>query len=149
MNLNENEPELVFVHQKMTPELAVFISGFWAVIKGEEQQEFRTAELAKTYQEYMRNGGGLVDIRTKMNGSKREFVENIFPYDAIMPRENNHLVHLCLFSVEGELPKEQIEEMIRTQYGEQAAFVFVHNAGTRTVKEVWHAHVIVDLACGI
>lgn len=146
MNLIENSPELAFLHREPTPELVVFISGFWEVIKGEEQREFRSEELTRKYTDYMQNGGGLVDIKSKMNGSKREFVENIFPYDAIMPKENNHLVHVCLFSIEGGLSQAEIGEMISTQYGEQAAFVFVHNAQTRTVKPIWHAHVIVDLS---
>lgn len=137
-------PELAYVYGGETTSLRGFVEGFLGVIGGSSEQQFRTAKVITKYEEYVRSGGGSGDIREKMNGSPRIFIENIFPYDAIMPMGAN-LLHLCLFSSNGNLSEREINQMIEEQYPDRAAFIFVHGALDRTVRDIWHAHVVLDL----
>ncbi len=72
------------------------------------------------------------------------FIDNLFPYDGIMP-EGSNLLHTCLWSVTTPLSNLEINHYIALKYQSKPALVFVNNLERKSVKEIWHAHVVVDM----
>lgn len=85
------------------------------------------------------------DISSIMGVESIAFIANLFPYDAIVP-ESAKLIHTCLFSKIGEIDDDLITHHIKHNFGNKPALIFVNEQNRKSVKDIWHAHVVIDLA---
>lgn len=113
----------------------------------EESGILRSPETMLEYKKhYTLNGSeGVAEVvREKMDGAEIALVDNIFPYDAHFP-EGEKLLHMCLWSQNGEIEFDQVREIFTREFPNCSAIVFVNKQEYQTVPGMWHAHVVVDV----
>ncbi len=141
--------DTIFTLGPLSTDLAIFTTALldhWIAndISGLRTEETRSA--MATYSSEVGGSKGMgKDISSVMGAQSIAFVANLFPYDAIMPKEAK-LMHACLFSRAGVIGDDDISHHVRTQFGNKPALIFVNEQKRKSVKDIWHAHVIVDLA---
>jgi hypothetical protein len=95
--------------------------------------------------EEMGGVSGLVaDILAKMQGQQLAFIDAMFAYDGIFP-EDAKLLQTCLWSRSGGLIEEVIVPAVRARFGGLSAVVFENVKSHKSVPDIPHAHVVVDL----
>jgi hypothetical protein len=102
----------------------------------------RKKDVLEKYNQYCdalhRNGVTVSDVITKkMKGRPIAWMRNEYPYDVGGTR------HYLIWSTY-QLSKERIEE-IATRHAQGRSFIcFVNPSYLQSVKDVWHAHVIIE-----
>lgn len=144
MKLQERGIETLFFVGRATPDLVLFVRALIAV--GDDWMKLRTPETFEKLKEKRRLGGasdgGKADILAEIGDEEVKIIPNIGPYDGIFPPESD-LVHVCIFSKNGELTREAIVQEKRKVYGDHPTVVFINTSKRKSV-DLFHAHLVVD-----
>lgn len=145
MLVEEGLVEQIYLHGEESEALAFFVVELSRVCT--DGRHVRTRETWGKYEIYVAKGEEAIteDVRKQIGEEKVIFIENRFPYDALMP-EGGNLAHMCLWNRVGEMNKEEIEEQVDRAYPGCAALVFENTSQVKSVPGIWHVHVVVDLA---
>jgi hypothetical protein len=86
-----------------------------------------------------------MEIIKKMIGNNDfKLVRNSFPYLKLI-QKIPHVVHYCLWSKVGKLPKNIIESEIATKFPDKSFFWFENITSIKSVPEFWHCHIFIKL----
>jgi hypothetical protein len=103
----------------------------------------RNSDVLEKYDEYKKvlagNGININDvIRNKMNGASAKWMRNEFPYDV------KGTEHYLVWSTK-PLVINVVQNIARKRVGGREILCFVNPDNLQSVKDVWHAHVLVNM----
>lgn len=144
MLVEEGLVEQIYLHGDESDALAFFVVELSRVCT--DGRHVRTRETWGEYKIYTAKGEEAIteDVRKQIGEEKVIFIENRFPYDALVP-EGGNLAHMCLWNREGKMSREEIEGQIDKAYPGCGSIVFENTEEVKSVSGIWHVHVVVDL----
>ena len=83
-------------------------------------------------------------ISRQIGNNDIKLLKNNFPY-LKLTQHIDGIIHYCLWSRIGKLPKKVIENEIKKIFPKEKYFWFENSASTKSVPEIWHCQVFVKL----
>jgi hypothetical protein len=146
MNLYERGLEALFFVPRSSPELLMFSRALLSI--GQTSDAWKQLRMAETNErmriEHEQLGGVeqvVAEILTIMGGEEVKFIENRYPYDALLKPS---YLHTCLWSKRGALGRGEIVNAVRQEFGDKKALVFINSDERKSIQQIWHSHVIVE-----
>lgn len=96
------------------------------------------------YRELVPKEIALEIIKRQMNNKSAALVQNNFPYSNIL----QHLPkvrHYCLWSLNKKLAESKIKKLVKKDFPDNKWFYSERKVGHKSVPEIWHCHVFVNL----
>lgn len=126
-----------------------YINTLSSTIKAQTRSEFQEARYHKRKEEARLKGEPLShQIRRELNGRTTAVLINPYPYDNLILRLNQNLtamgyevVHLNVWSTEGELSDEGIRAVLDGVPGLEDACYCVNGDQLQTIGDLWHCQV--------
>jgi hypothetical protein len=144
-----------YMHGQATHDLEDFTLSLFSILAGQAPNlNWRSPETQRHYISLRENRGEesiIRVIKARMQGQTMALLENDFPYDALMPlggaelHAGDDLAHYCLWSTKGSLlVPENIDKVIDINFSGLPALVFMHGETHKSIKDLDHAHIVVD-----
>lgn len=105
----------------------------------------RTVDDQKRYDNYIDSTPRdvvLENIKNQLVGREAALLKNNYPYSRVL-QDLPQVGHYLIWSKKGELQKEEIHEIIEKEYPGKEWFTFVTAEGSKSIPEIWHAHVMI------
>ena len=116
-------------------------------IKSTQADNFRFPDNQLFYQTY-RN---LIDKHTRLkilfatfSNQDISISRNNFPYNNLLKFIPEKITHYCLWSCQGKLSSDKVEELIKIKFPENDYVWFENAEYVKSIPEVWHCHIFVE-----
>lgn len=96
------------------------------------------------YRELVPKKIALTIIKRQIGKNKVSLILNNFPYTGILQNLEN-VRHYCLWSKEGKLSSNEIKSYVDNFFPEKRWFYSERKIGYKSVPEIWHCHVFIEL----
>lgn len=103
----------------------------------EDQKIYKEYEGTLTRDQMIRN------ITDQMEGARIALLKNAFPHSNVL-QNLSHVRHYCLWSLDGPLSEEKIEEEVSKQFPSNKWAYMVRKPGKFSIPEIWHAHIYIN-----
>jgi hypothetical protein len=76
-------------------------------------------------------------------GKDKIILRNNFPYNNLFKFIPEKIIHYCLWSRQGKITSNEIENQIKLKFPDNDYFWFENNLIVKSIPDVWHCHIFV------